>query len=120
MEINWKNVNYDRVLMVLALLIGMTRHCITADRLDNATANLEEATVYIENMNTLIEAIKTGAEPSENGVYEIALSKGEVMLVYPSSDKTRPYVFSTYTKAGKPLKMIEKSSFGLKEALYHN
>ena len=72
---------------------------------------------YIENMNTLIEAIKTGAEPSENGVYEIALSKGEVMLVYPSSDKTRPYVFSTYKIESKPLKMSEKRTVELKEAL---
>lgn len=101
--------------ILCGFLIGL---CIGAFR--TLGIQKKEAAEYIQKMDILISAIQAGAEPSENGVYEIALSKGEVMLVYPSSDKTRPYVFSTYTKEGKPLKMIEKSSFGLKEALFQN
>ena len=72
---------------------------------------------YIENMNTLIEAIKTGAEPSENGVYEIPLSNDEVMIVYPSENKKRPYEFSTCHLKGKPLKMTQV--YNPDEALYN-
>jgi len=77
----------------------------------------KEAAEYIHKMDILITAIQAGAEPSENGVYEIPLSNDEVMIVYPSKNAKRPYEFSTCHLKGKPLKMTQV--YKPDEALYN-